>query len=137
MKLLTRAPHHRLPKFSTFFLNMVVFFIAEDFSSKLDIFEQGGLEPLITLLSSHDCDVQVSALFISCRFKCFQSQSQTRPSSIPSSLYLLPFSDSNVPKVKLTLVDSEYFLRTPDDVNIFIVPFECPSRIRKIIVFCF
>lgn len=30
-----------------------------EFSCKVEIFEQGGLEPIIKLLSSTDCDVQV------------------------------------------------------------------------------
>jgi hypothetical protein len=38
---------------------MIVFLFAADFSSKIEIFEQGGLESLIRLLSSLDCDVQV------------------------------------------------------------------------------
>eukprot|EP00794_Sanderia_malayensis_P004774 gene4774-5401_t len=36
--------------------------LAEEFTSKVDIFEQGGLEPLINLLSSHDCDVQKNSV---------------------------------------------------------------------------
>ena len=33
-----------------------------EFSCKVEIFEQGGLEPIIKLLSSTDCDVQVRTL---------------------------------------------------------------------------
>ena len=35
------------------------FFLLAEFSCKVEIFEQGGLEPIIKLLSSTDCDVQV------------------------------------------------------------------------------
>ena len=35
------------------------FFLVAEFSCKVEIFEQGGLEPIIKLLSSTDCDVQV------------------------------------------------------------------------------
>ena len=33
----------------------------EEYASKVDIFEHGGLEPLIRLISSPDCDVQVNS----------------------------------------------------------------------------
>lgn len=36
--------------------------MAQDFSSKVAIYEQDGLEPLIQCLSSHDPDVQKNAL---------------------------------------------------------------------------
>ena len=36
-----------------------LFFLLAEFSCKVEIFEQGGLEPIIKLLSSTDCDVQV------------------------------------------------------------------------------
>ena len=37
----------------------ILFFYSAEFSCKVEIFEQGGLEPIIKLLSSTDCDVQV------------------------------------------------------------------------------
>lgn len=42
---------------------LFLFFTAE-FSCKVEIFEQGGLEPIIKLLSSTDCDVQVLHVYI-------------------------------------------------------------------------
>ena len=36
-----------------------MFCLIAEFSCKVEIFEQGGLEPIIKLLSSPDCDVQV------------------------------------------------------------------------------
>ena len=38
------------------------FLFSEEFASKVEIFEKGGLEPLINLLSSSDCDVQVGII---------------------------------------------------------------------------
>ena len=46
----------------------MIFFSPEEFTSKTDIFEQGGLEPLIHLLSSPDCDVQVKEMFLISNF---------------------------------------------------------------------
>ena len=37
----------------------IVSYHAAEFSSKIEIFDQGGLEPIIKLMSSPDCDVQV------------------------------------------------------------------------------
>ena len=42
----------------------MAFFYSEEFSSKVEIFEKGGLEPLVNLLSSTDCDVQVSDVIL-------------------------------------------------------------------------
>ena len=36
--------------------------MAAEFSSKITIFEQNGLEPLIACLSSHDPDVQKNSI---------------------------------------------------------------------------
>lgn len=40
------------------FSSLALASMAEEFSSKVEIFEKGGLKPLINLLSSTDCDVQ-------------------------------------------------------------------------------
>ena len=48
---------------------LFAFYITAEFSCKVEIFEQGGLEPIIKLLSSTDCDVQVLRQFFPCSFK--------------------------------------------------------------------
>lgn len=40
------------------FSSLAIASLAEEYASKVDIFEHGGLEPLIRLISSPDCDVQ-------------------------------------------------------------------------------
>lgn len=48
---------------------LFAFYITAEFSCKVEIFEQGGLEPIIKLLSSTDCDVQVFRQFFSLFFQ--------------------------------------------------------------------
>ncbi|XP_065061689.1 armadillo repeat-containing protein 3-like isoform X1 [Rhopilema esculentum] len=44
------------------FSSLAMASMAEEFASKVEIFEKGGLEPLINLLSSSDCDVQRNSI---------------------------------------------------------------------------
>ena len=55
--------------------------LAQDFSSKVNIYEQDGLEPLIQCLNSHDPDVQKNAV------ETISLMLQVRGFSIVFSLY--------------------------------------------------
>lgn len=58
------------------FASLALALLAGDFSNKIDIFEKNGLEPLIRLLSSTDCDIQKNSVEgISLLVEDYQSRS--------------------------------------------------------------
>ncbi|XP_031563754.1 armadillo repeat-containing protein 3-like [Actinia tenebrosa] len=73
------------------FASLALANMSADFSSKIEIFEQGGLEPLIKLLSSPDCDVQKNSVESICHLvQDYHSRSAIRElNGIPSLLSML------------------------------------------------